>query len=418
MNHLNCGGRVGISAVSLLSVQWAYSRQGCPSSTGGASTSTSSTCCVANAFAPDITTTHIARFRCGATASTGNSLENSSIRTVLATSSGSTPSTIIDSKDPLDLLQPRSDFDVDQIGPAQLAFVGDIVYELYVRCRYVWPARRTADLQSTVVGIVRAETQSKLLASMMKSFLFTGKERSVLARGRNAGTGSRGRKRGKEWGAIYQDSTALEALIGYSYISDRERCFEILNWIRNEQDKIDENDEMNTSDKAKDAPYNSLRELLQPRSDCDVDQVAPAQLAYIGDSVYELLARTKYVWPHRRTADLHRIVVSMSRAETQALICKSLTDENSETSRQLELTPKETSILLRGRNAAGGSSGRNRQVKKAARKPDDGTGAAMHQDAAALEALLAYSFISNPRRCYGLLQWISAASDDVGAGKM
>jgi len=412
VNHLTCGGRVGISAVSLLSVQWA-----CPSSTDSARTS--STYCVANAFAPDTTTTHIDRFRCGATASTGNSIGNSSIRTVLAASSGSTPSSIIDddSKDPLDLLQPRSDFDVDQIGPAQLAFVGDIVYELYVRCRYVWPARRTADLQTTVVGIVRAETQSKLLASMMKSFPFTGKERSILTRGRNSGTGSRGRKRGKEWGAIYQDSTAFEALIGYSYMSDRERCFEILNWIRNEQDKIDENDEVNTSDKAKDAPYNSLRELLQPRCDCEVDQVAPAQLAYIGDSVYELLARNKYVWPHRRTADLHRIVVSMSRAETQALICKSLTDENSEMSRQIELTPKETSILLRGRNAAGGSNGRNKQVKKAARKPDDGTGAAMHQDAAALEALLAYSFISNPRRCYGLLQLISDASDVVGAGE-
>ena len=404
MSNLPISGRIGVSAVTLLCIQSSCSQQFWSSS-------------AVNAFVLDTTMTRdTAEFGGGTTAGRSHkqASSRSSRRAVLATSFGSTPITNDESNDlllVLDILQPRSDSDVDQIGPAQLAFVGDVVYELYVRCRYVWPARRTSDLQSTVVRIVRAEAQSKLLASMMKSFPLTSKEQSILTRGRNVGTGSRGRKRGKEWGAIYQDSTSFEALIGYSYMSDVQRCFEIMNWIRNEQNKIDESEGIHIPHKANDATYISLLDLLQPRSDCNVDQIVPAQLAYIGDSVYELLARNKYVWPHRRTADLHNKVVSVSRAETQALMCKLLTDENIQPSRQLQLTSKETSILLRGRNAAGGTSGRNKPVKNPARKPEDGSGAAMHQDAAALETLLAYSFISNPRRCHDLLQWISAELD-------
>ena len=315
----------------------------------------------------------------------------------------------------LDILSPSSDKKTDRIGPTQLAFVGDIIYELYVRCRYVWPSRRTTDLQSTVVNTVRAETQSKLLACMMKSFPFTDKEQSLLTRGRNASTGSRGRKRGKEWGAIYQDSTAFEALVGYVYMEDIDRCFEILDWIRSEQDEIDDNEGIQaaSASRSDSLQYNTFLDLLRPRSDCDVDRIAPVQLAYVGDSVYEMLARNRYVWPTRRTADLHTKVVSVSRAETQAAICRTLISENRESAHQLELTAKELSILSRGRNAAGGSGGRNKQVKKAGRAQVD---ASMHQDAAALECLLAYTFITDAGRCHELLQWVSTELDAIDAG--
>ena len=161
--------------------------------------------------------------------------------------------------------------------------------------------------------------------------------------------------------------------------------------------------------------YNSFLDLLHPRSDCDVDRMAPAQLAYVGDSVYEMLVRNRYVWPTRRTADLHTKVVSISRAETQAMICRSLTDENNESAQKLMLTAKESSVLLRGRNAAGGSGGRNKQVKKAGRAQQ--VDASMHQDAAALECLLAYNFIADPGRCHELLQWVSAELDVIDADK-
>ena len=306
----------------------------------------------------------------------------------------------------LDILMPLPERDVNRIGPTQLAFVGDIVYELHVRSRYLWPSRRTSDLQSIVVAAVNADAQSKVLASLTESFPLTEKEQGVLSRGRNTKSGSRGKKKNA---ATYQDSTAFEALIGYMYMEDEIRCFEMLNWIRREQRDLDEAQGVQVVSAGNPAEPESLLELLQPRSDCDVDRIAPAQLAYIGDSVYELLARNRYVWPHRRTADLHQKVVGVSRAETQSEIYKALTrDETS----GVELTTAEKSILTRGRNAAGGSGGRNKNMNRA-RKEEEGGGAAMHQEAAALEALLGHAFIEDPARCLELLRWLSLQLDAV-----
>ena len=36
-----------------------------------------------------------------------------------------------------------------------LAYIGDVVYELYIRTRTVWPLKRTTDLQQQVVALVR-----------------------------------------------------------------------------------------------------------------------------------------------------------------------------------------------------------------------------------------------------------------------
>ena len=55
----------------------------------------------------------------------------------------------------LKILRPSSKRDVTQISPTSLAYIGDVVFELYVRNRYVWPSRRTSQLQQLVVGKVR-----------------------------------------------------------------------------------------------------------------------------------------------------------------------------------------------------------------------------------------------------------------------
>jgi 23S rRNA maturation mini-RNase III len=43
--------------------------------------------------------------------------------------------------------------------------------------------------------------------------------------------------------------------------------------------------------------------------------MSPTSLAYIGDSVFELFARSRYVFPSRRTTDLQKIVVEKVRGE-------------------------------------------------------------------------------------------------------
>lgn len=53
------------------------------------------------------------------------------------------------------LLSPSETCRVDQMSSTDLAYVGDAVYELLIRTTKVWPSKRTSDLQSEVVSIVR-----------------------------------------------------------------------------------------------------------------------------------------------------------------------------------------------------------------------------------------------------------------------
>jgi hypothetical protein len=55
------------------------------------------------------------------------------------------------------LLSPVRGCDVTQMGPTAWAYVGDVVFELFVRSQMVWPTRRTSDLQEQVVSLVRGE---------------------------------------------------------------------------------------------------------------------------------------------------------------------------------------------------------------------------------------------------------------------
>jgi ribonuclease-3 family protein len=148
------------------------------------------------------------------------------------------------------LLLPSDKCQVDQMSSTDLAYVGDAVYELLIRTTKVWPSKRTSDLQSQVVSIVRgtslrlsswgffvylikltcdiAEYQADLLKALKESFELTDKEYQILNRGRNSV--SRSNRRDP---AAYQDATALEALIGYLYITDTPRCSQLLGWIQN-----------------------------------------------------------------------------------------------------------------------------------------------------------------------------------------
>ena len=59
------------------------------------------------------------------------------------------PSRLFELMSPIESVQP------DQMSASTLAYLGDVVFELFVRSRYVWPERRMSDLQNKVVSIVR-----------------------------------------------------------------------------------------------------------------------------------------------------------------------------------------------------------------------------------------------------------------------
>ena len=85
-----------------------------------------------------------------------------------------------------------------------------------------------------------AEHQSKLLHQLRQdkaSFPLTMKEEQVMNRGRNAAA-SRSNTNHRHHPIIYQDSTAFEALVGYLYISDMNRCTELFRWIESNVDSV------------------------------------------------------------------------------------------------------------------------------------------------------------------------------------
>lgn len=111
---------------------------------------------------------------------------------------------------------------ISQISPASLAYLGDAVYELYVRTCYLLPPKRLADYHNQVVAQVRAETQASQLRSLKP--LLTAPELEILRRGRNASTGS-SRRLDPE---IYSQATSLETLMGYLYLTDPQRLNQLL----------------------------------------------------------------------------------------------------------------------------------------------------------------------------------------------
>lgn len=111
---------------------------------------------------------------------------------------------------------------IRQVSPASLAYLGDAVYELYIRSRYLLPPRRISDYHQQVVSQVRAESQADIVRSLEPHL--TDSELEILRRGRNATTGTPRRLEPK----IYQQATSLETLLGYLYLTDPERLTQLL----------------------------------------------------------------------------------------------------------------------------------------------------------------------------------------------
>jgi ribonuclease-3 family protein len=127
------------------------------------------------------------------------------------------------------LPQKLSPAQVQQISPAALAYLGDAIYELYVRMTYLLPQKRPEAYHRLVVAQVRAETQALHLRSLTPHL--RSNELEIVRRGRNAAAG---RTKRVDPG-IYQQATSLETLIGYLYLTDYQRLIELLQKLHLEQ---------------------------------------------------------------------------------------------------------------------------------------------------------------------------------------
>lgn len=111
---------------------------------------------------------------------------------------------------------------LQQLSPTALAYLGDAVYELYVRSHFLLPHKRSQAYHNLVVAQVRAEAQASHLQFLTPYLNQT--ELDIVRRGRNATVG-RPRRVAPE---VYQQATSLEALVGYLYLSDRQRLHQLL----------------------------------------------------------------------------------------------------------------------------------------------------------------------------------------------
>ncbi|MBD2307634.1 ribonuclease III [Chroococcidiopsis sp. FACHB-1243] len=111
---------------------------------------------------------------------------------------------------------------LQQLSPTALAYLGDAVYELYVRSHFLLPHKRSQAYHNLVVAQVRAEAQASHL-QFLTPYLNQA-ELEIVRRGRNATVG-RPRRAAPE---VYQQATSLETLVGYLYLSDRQRLYQLL----------------------------------------------------------------------------------------------------------------------------------------------------------------------------------------------
>lgn len=108
--------------------------------------------------------------------------------------------------------------------PLALAYVGDAVYELYVRVHLVEQENLTRNFQPTATNLVRASTQSRILGALEPEL--TEEELNVVRQGRNANIGQIPKSASM---IDYRRATALECLFGYLLLEGREdRLMELL----------------------------------------------------------------------------------------------------------------------------------------------------------------------------------------------
>jgi ribonuclease III family protein len=109
-----------------------------------------------------------------------------------------------------------------------LAYLGDAVYELYVRNYLINKGlANVKDLQEASLNYVSATSQRRILESLVNDNVLSEDEITVINRGRNASS-----HRSKTTDVItYHKATGFECLIGYLYLNNKVRLEEIMKGI-------------------------------------------------------------------------------------------------------------------------------------------------------------------------------------------
>lgn len=106
-----------------------------------------------------------------------------------------------------------------------LAYIGDAVYELYVREFLIKSGiSKVKELQKSSIKYVSAIAQASILEDLLNAGILSEEEIDIVKRGRNAHSHSN-----KTTDIVtYKKATGLETLVGYLYLNNRERLDELM----------------------------------------------------------------------------------------------------------------------------------------------------------------------------------------------
>ncbi|MFE4131956.1 Mini-ribonuclease 3 [Peribacillus sp. YIM B13482] len=125
------------------------------------------------------------------------------------------------------MLHYDSKVDAKMLNSLALAYIGDAVYETYIRHHLIQKgAVKPNLLHKKATSFVTAKAQNKIIHFFLESDWLSEEESAVVRRGRNAKSGTVPKNTDVQ---TYRYSTAFEALMGFLYLSGRiERMEELI----------------------------------------------------------------------------------------------------------------------------------------------------------------------------------------------
>lgn len=119
--------------------------------------------------------------------------------------------------------------DVNCINVLALAYLGDSVYEVYIREKLINKGINNVDkLQTESVKYVSAKGQAKILDELIDNDFLSEEEIEIVKRGRNYKRSSHPKNTDI---ITYKCSTGFETLIGYLYLTNKDRLKEVFDKI-------------------------------------------------------------------------------------------------------------------------------------------------------------------------------------------
>jgi ribonuclease III family protein len=122
------------------------------------------------------------------------------------------------------MLHYEQELDEKQLNSLALAYMGDAVFEIYVRHHLLQAGQvKPNQLHREATKFVSAKAQASILFHLIDQEILTEYEMAVVKRGRNAKSGSVPKNTDVQ---TYRYGTGFEALIGYLYLSKNESRLE------------------------------------------------------------------------------------------------------------------------------------------------------------------------------------------------